>query len=1109
MRMIISRAVEWFSVISSRRLLAVLMLFAFTAGVAGTNTAFAQFTTARLGGNVTDNTGSAIPGAKVAVRETTSEYRQTLSTGVDGAYLFPSLPVGSYELTVEMPGFSSYIQSGIMLTLGQSASQNVTLQVGAVTQQVNVQANASLVTTDSSALGQLVGEKSMIALPLNGRQAQQLVFLIPGAVNVSSQNCGSGCEGGVLPGEQYAKINGGSSNGVAYLLDGVDYNDTYINANLPFPSPDALQEFNVQTANMSAVYGDATGGVVNIVTKSGTDAIHGDAFEFLRNYAMDARNYFATSPDPLKQNQFGVTIGGPILKSKLFYFGSYQGTRTNTAQNGLVAFVPTAAERQGDFSDILPGTQLMNPATGTPFPGNQIPMELLSPVAQYLLQQIPLPNGPGRQLTYNGAPAVQNTDEYLAKLDYNLGKHHLSGHYFQMNYNVPTILPPTSNVLAGNTETPQSLMLKNISIVDMYTISDRMLLSSYFGYTSQNGDTLSAAPFNMADAGVQIAQPTNFKPPLNLSVGGNFDIAAQLGAVGEWNRGDQSLREVATLTRGNHEIQFGGEAKRIRAPMGNIFQANGIFSFDNSLSGDNIADFILGNLSSFTQGGGLYLNFTGIDWSTFVQDDWKVSLRFTISAGLRWDPFIPYKDSEGRVACFVPGSQSVRYPNAPAGVIFGGSQHDPGCPASSIYDNLSNLGPRLGFASRLTADGKTSLRGGAGYYYEPPNTVAFEDVVGIPPFAPIVNLTDVNFSDPYGSAGVTNPFPAQFGPTNPGANATFPQNISFTQIFDRHFRLPQILTWNLTLERGIGANWLVRGAYLGNKASHLSGTGDQEAGLLQLNPAIYIPGQSTEANTQQRRKYPSFGFINSINSGVNSNYHALQVTGERRFNRGLSLLANFTWSRALNDFGPNGQPGAAGTNSCSCGRYFDYGPDAGDVNKIARLSGNYTLPQGHWKGIGGRLANGWSLTGSADWQTGFPFTVFSDDDNSFSAIGADRADLVSPDPHNALLSTSRSHTQLINEWFNTGDFAPNSIGTFGNSGKNNLRGPRYFDTDAALLKDTTVNERVTLQFRAEFYNLFNNVNFGLPDSGLTDSSFGQITSAQSPRILQMALKAVF
>ena len=290
--------------------------------------ALAQFTTARLGGMVTDKAGAAIAGAALRVEQVTTGYTQTGKAGSDGAYLFPSLPVGSYRLTAQMDGFTTYVQNGIQLTVGQTATQNITLQVGAVAQQVTVQANSSLVTTQSASVSQLISQESMIALPLNGREAQQLVFLTPGTVNVTSQYS---AEGGVFPGEQYAKTNGGGANGVYYLLDGVDYNDTYVNANLPFPNPDALQEFNIQTDNMSAAYGNATGGVVNIVTKSGTNQIHGDAFEFLRNYAMDARNYFATSPDPLKQNQFGGTIGGPILKDKLFYFGAYQGTRTNTA----------------------------------------------------------------------------------------------------------------------------------------------------------------------------------------------------------------------------------------------------------------------------------------------------------------------------------------------------------------------------------------------------------------------------------------------------------------------------------------------------------------------------------------------------------------------------------------------------------------------------------------------------------------------------------------------------------------------------------------------------------------------------------------------------------
>ncbi|MGB8479784.1 MAG: TonB-dependent receptor plug domain-containing protein [Acidobacteriaceae bacterium] len=941
-----------------------------------------------------------------------------------------------------------------------------------------------------------------------------MIFLIPGAINVSSQNCGANCEGGTFLTEQYAKVNGGGSNGVYYLLDGVDYNDTYINANLPFPNPDAVQEFNVVTNNMSAIYGNATGGVVNVVTKSGTDQIHGSAFEFLRNYALDARNYFATSPDPLKQNQFGGSVGGPILKNKLFYFGSYQGTRTSTSSNGLIQFVPTAAERTGDFSGLLPGTPLVDPSTSLPFPNNQIPPSKLSPVALYLLNYIPLPNGPGRQLTFNGSPLIQNTNEYLAKADYNAGKHHLSVHYFQMQYDVPISIPPASNILEINSNPAQSITLKNISVVDIYTLSQNFLLSSYFGYTSQNGGSLSNIPFNIATAGVNIAQPPTLPggkgPGIDVGVSGGLSIFGS--HYGAFNRGDQSLREIGTLIRGENSLQFGGEALRIRAPMANEYEKDGVFTFSNSLSGDNTADFLLGAVSSFTQGGGLYLDFTGIRWSAFVQDDWRVSPRLTVSAGLRWDPYFPYKDSLGRIACFVPGEQSVRFPNSPQGLIFGGTNHDPGCPQGSVFNNPWNLGPRLGFAYEVTADGKTSVRGGAGYYYESLNTVALQDVVGIPPFAPIVTLTDVNFSDPYGSAGVTSPFPAEFGPSNPGPNATFPQDITLYPVISRHFQLPRVLTWNLTLERGIGQSLLVRAAYMGSAGSRLSGTGDQEAGLLWVNPAIYIPGQSTEDNTQQRRIYPSFGPILSLDSAVHSNYHALQLTLEKRVSRGLSFLANYTWAKTLDDFGPGGSSGhqnPSGGNTCTCGRYFDYGPDSGDINKALNISGTYLFPRISFKGSADELVNGWELTGIATWLTGFPYTVFSDSDNSFSGIGADRADLTVPRVKDAVLSTGRSHAALVNQWFNTAAFTSNKIGTFGDSGKNILRGPRYFDTDLALLKNFNLEKDVSLQFRAEFYNALNNVNFGMPDSGLTDSAFGQLTYARSPRILQFSLKVIF
>jgi len=1105
-------------ILSRVRCKSALLFSSLLLTVMWATTAIAQYTTARLSGTVQDKTGAAVPGATVTVEQAGTGYRQEVKSGAAGEYLFPSLPVGSYQLTVELAGFSTYVQKGIGLEIGQAASQKVTLAVGAITQQVTVEGSSNRVTTDDAAISQVIDEKSMESLPMNGREAQQLVFLVPGAVDVSDQNCGANCEGGVLPGEQYAKVNGGGANGVYYLLDGVDYNDMYINANLPFPSPDALEEFNVQTDNMSAAYGNATGGVANVVTKSGTDHIHGDVFEYLRNYAMDAKNYFATSPNPLRQNQFGGTIGGPILKGKLFYFGSYQGTRQNTSANGQISQVPTMAERNGDFSALLPGTPLTNPNPNSPYQfnsNNMINPAAFDPTALYLLNHIPLPNdassGDPNQLLYNGAPSIQNTDEYLVKIDYNVGKHHLSGHYFYLKYVVPIIIPPASDILEGNSEDPQSQTLKNISVVDIYTISPRTLLNSYFGLTRKVGLTESPANFNIATAGANIPQPTNFPATLNVNVAGEFTVGEQ-PSPGTWNHSDISDREIVTLIKGPNELQVGGEWEHFNLPMGNSYQSDGNYSFGGDLSGNNLSDFLLGAASSFVQAGGLYLNFSGNDWSAFVQDNWHATSRLTLSAGVRWDPFFPYTDSKGRVGCFVPGAQSTRYPNAPQDLIFGGSHHDAGCPASSIYNNLSNVGPRFGFAYQLTADGKTSIRGGAGYYYQAPNGVAFEDVVGIPPFAPIVSITNTNFTNPYTAAGVTDPFPGSFGPVDPSATATFPQDIAFTQIFDRHFRLPQILTYNLTFEHEFGSSWFTRLEYAGNHGAHLGGTGDQESGLLQLNPSVYIPGQSTESNIQSRLIYPNYGFIASINSGVNTNYNAGQFEIEKRLGHGLAFQSNFTWSRSLNDYGPNGQPGTFGVygiNTCGCGRRLDYGPDAGDDNKVVRFSGNYAFPRVPIKGIVDQAINGWNLSSIANWQTGFPFTSFAEDDNSFSAMGNDRPDITVPNIKDTQLSTSRSHSALVNEWFNIADFVPNAVGTYGNIGKDSLRGPRLFSTDLALLKDGKVGERVTYEFRAEFYNVFNNVNFGAPDAGLQDSNFGQISSANDPRILQMALKVKF
>ncbi|MGA7471696.1 MAG: carboxypeptidase regulatory-like domain-containing protein [Candidatus Sulfotelmatobacter sp.] len=1085
---------------------------------------WAQYTTARLSGIVSDPSGAVVAGATITVQEVGTGYTQSTNSTSAGQYLFPSLPVGTYQITVSMAGYTSYVQKGIVLSLGQAAAQDVQLRVGRVEQQVVVNANSSLVTTDSATVGQLIDQREISQLPLNGRDVQQLVFLAPGTTNVTANYCAANCEGGVFPSEQYAKVNGGGANGVNYLLDGVDANDTYINANVPFPNPDAIQEFNLITGNMSASFGNAIGGVVNVVTKSGTDQIHGDVFEFVQNSALDASDYFSQGHvNPLKQNQFGGSVGGPIVKNRLFYFGSYQGTRFRTANNGQIATVPNATERTGDFSDVLPGTQLINPTSGSNYTNNQIPV---SPVATYILDHIPLPNGPNDQLTFNGGPDAQNTDEYLAKVDFNIGKHHLSGHYFQMGYTDPVFIPPSTNLLElrGDAE---HLVLKNVSVVDIYTITPTFLLSSYFGYNSENGTTLSSAPFSMADAGVNMAVPQNRgggdAAVLNVTVSGGGAFILPGTPYGVWNRGDQSLREIATWIKGKHEVQFGGEILRVRLPMGNQYQESGVFDFEN-LTGNPLADFELGAVSSFTQGGGLYLNVTGYRESLFAQDSWKATPRMLLTAGLRWDPFFPYTDSEGRVACFVPGAQSQRFPTAPVGMLFGGKNHDPGCPASSIYNNPRNFGPRLGFAYRITEDGNTSIRGGAGYYYEAPNTVAFEDVVGVPPFAPIINVGSspgsplVTLADPYGSSGTTNLFPGQFGPTNPSpSDAIFPTSgISFSQIFDRHFRLPMVLSWNLTAEHGFKQDWMLRVAYVGNSGHHLSGTGDQESGLLQLNPSHWDP-----VTQQEVPVYPAYGSIASINSGVDSNYNAAQITLTKRMTHGFSFLTNFTWAKELDDFAPiGGSPYL--TNSCSCGRDFDYGPSDDDLSKTFKINGEYMVPRISLPKAVDKIVNGWELSGTVSWQTGFPFTIFSGADNSLSGMLGDRADLAVASVQQAVLGSGRSHAAEVQEWFNTSAFVPNALQTFGDTGKNILRGPRFFDADLAAVKNAKITERLSMEFRAEFFNAFNNVNFGRPDGNLADigATYGEITGlagssssntygTAQPRIIQFAVKFSF
>ncbi len=1047
----------------------------------------AQFTTASLGGTIADSSGATVPEARVTVRNVGTGFAQTAVSAATGVFLFSRLPVGAYELRVEKQGFGTFTQTGIRLTVDQMATQNVTLTVGQVSEQVNVESSLELIATRSAAGGQVVEQRQIRELPLQGRRPERLIYLAAGTVDLGRNACRICGHGGVYPGQETAGVNGAGLAQVNFQLDGTSHNDTYLNAGLPFPNPDSVQEFNLQSSNFSAEYGNAAGGVVNIVSRSGTNDLHGSWFHFIRNGAMNSRQFFAPVQDSLKRNQFGGAIGGPIVKQKLFFFGTFQGTRLRNTPAGIIRFVPTAEQRRGDFSALLP-RQLVDPVSRQPVPGNLIPASRLNPVSKYFLDFIPLPNGPAGQVTFAGFPVQQTENQFMPKVDYTSGRHQLNGRYYFTDFDFPAGIDKV-NILAARSG--NAVRLQNISVNHTFAMSPTFLLTSTFGLNRQRGGSLSGAPFSFRDAGSKLLGPQDselkFPPSLNLSVTDGFSIGTS--HKGDFDRGDFTVREVATKIKGAHELRFGGEAVRVTNHISNSFQMMGNFTFNGQLSGNGLSDFMFGRASAFTQGGGEFKYLKGIRWGFFLQDNWRVSKRLSLNLGVRWDPYWAPYDREGRVVCFQPGGgqRSKRYPNAPVGMLYGG---DNSCPVAGHDANVGNVGPRLGFAYRLTDDGKTSLRGGVGAYYTPIQTSNFNPYTNIAPFAGTFSLQDLAFEDAYGSKGLANPFPANFGPRVPGPEFVFAPINDIRAYFTRDYRVPQLLTWSLRLERQFGKDWVGGLAYLGNKGTFQQVTLDQ-------NPAIFAPG-ATVGNTQQRRVYPNFGRVSRTDSGANTAFHSLQWNVEKRFGRGYSILTNYAWSRTIDDLN--------NINPFNRRAYRSLAVE--DIEHNFKFSNIWAVPNANVSsGAARRLLHGWQLNGIVVWQSGFPFSVASGRDNSFSAVNGDLADFLGG---NAALS-GRSRNDRVFKWFDTSLFTANTVGTFGNSGRNIIRGPKFFNADMGLIKDTAITERFQLQFRAEFFNVFNNPNFRLPNNNGASAQFGRITAVvdDNQRIVQLGMKLSF
>jgi hypothetical protein len=1052
----------------------------------------------QITGVVTDAHGASVPGAQVkAIQENTGFVRNAV-TATDGAYTLSSLPLGPYRLEVSANGFKSYVQRGIILQVAMNPEVNVALEVGALSQEIEVSVNAAMVETQSTGVSQVIDQRRVVDLPLNGRQPTELILLSGAAVQAPASDVASSKN---YPSSTTISVAGGQINGTYYLLDGGDHNDFFGTINLPLPFPDALQEFSVQTSTVPASYGVRGGAAVNAVTKSGTNQIHGDLFEFVRNGYFNARNFFAPTTDTLRRNQFGGTAGGPIVHNKLFFFGGYQGTRTRTAPQTRTDFVPTAAALAGNFN-VLESTacgrarSLTDPTTGKAFLGNFIDPSRFNPQALALLKYLPSTPDQSCGKVLFGIPDPVNEDQAIGRVDWTRSERHsLFGRYFLAKYSEPGVYDGHNLLLtnrAGLNDQVQSIVAG-----DTYSLSAGTIQSFHFAFTRKRVTRGPASGVPPASAiGLKIEDsPGNF-PDINVS--SHFETFCGTCATAKINNNTWQFADDVTLVRGRHQFAFGADVIYSQLQFQVKTQEDGSFGFDGSFTGDQLSDFLLGLPVNFVQGNATRMDLREHYFALYAQDNFRASSHLSFVAGIRWEPYFPEHDIYGRathfdVAAFAAGKQSRVFQNAPPGMFFAG---DPGMPDSGTKRHLADFAPRFGFIWDPAGNGRTSLRGSYGLFYDLPDMQFFDRFGFGPPWASTITITTPpgGFTDPYKTLPGGNPFPQPFPPKS---DAFFPPGAQFVGL-PLNIRPTYMQQWNLSLERQVSVNWLFSLSYLGNKSTHRWDT-------TQADPAVYMPGATT-GNTAARRLFtlinPTGGaLISSLilaDDGTNANYNALKVSANHRLSRNFSLLANYTWSHCISEGDFNSElSGLSYQNPYN--RNADRGNCVIDLRQIFNLSGFVTSPRFASGGLQKLLGN-WELSTIFRRKTGLWFSPSTGSDRSLTGVGADRPNIV---------GNTKLSNPTLDQWFNTAAFVPNAPGAYGNAGRNSLVGPASTTFDSALMRHFPITERVKVTFRVEAFNLLNHASFGNPTASLSSSNFGRILGAADPRILQFALKLDF
>lgn len=1103
---------------------------------------YAQRITGSITGNVKDESGAMVTTANVTATNTGTGFSRSAPVGADGIFLIQYLPVGNYTVTVEAAGFKKFVQQNVSIAVDQTTTLNVLLNVGAATQTVTVTEAPPLVDTSTAELGRTIAPAEIVGLPLVNRNAYAQLSLTPGVManSASQQSNANGTPNFVigLPSVD-VQVNGSIDGGnpeVSFYLDGGLNINGIRNYGNQLPNPDALEEFRVETSNFSAQYGHMSAAVVTAVTKSGTNQIHGTLFEFNRNTDFNASPWNSLTKAPYHRNNFGLVFSGPVKRDKAFFLFSYAGLRQVVGQQLTGAVVPSSNERLGDFTAdsfkvYMPGTKTQVMGTNSS-PNcqvatlNCVPATLLDKTAAVLLNGsnnnavIPLPNIAGNGWTgYYTGPTDDN--EYLGKYDQTVGsKDHVAVTYF--------FIRTTQNAFGNGNfiwDVNQSYTDQtNANISDVHTFSATTANQAWLTFTRAAGGRVNLPAVSLGDLGSSFTIQGPKGLP-QLSVSGYFGVGGAL--AGPVTTSDfYSFRDMVSMIKGKHSLNFGGELALDKGMfVGNLYNF-GVFNFSSSApttTGNALADFITGQVNTMEQDTPYHTLMSAWHTGLFIQDNYRITPRFTANLGVRWDIDTPPVETHNYTAGFVPGQQSTVVPSAPLGMVFPG---DKGIGRGIVGTKWYHVAPRIGFAWDPWGDGKTAIRAGAGIFYGTTSGNEWNQPGNAQPYAVRQTFNSVHsLSDIYNPKMVTgatssfpngNIFPYTYDPAHP--RFLVPASI---ESFSPDFKWPFIYQFNLAVQRQLPGQFSLTTAYVGTLSRNVPT-------MIDGNYAPYAPGASTSQSSINARRPYDPGILGQnifLISNQTASYHSLQISAGRPLTKNLMLNGFYVWSHAIQ----SSNESAIGQMTAQdfANLWEEKGPMDADRRSIATISGMWKID--YYRGTNffmKQVVNGWTLSPIYYLQSGSPFTVSTGSNKNFDSANANRPNLVAG--VNAFLDPHRPRADAAKAWFNTAAFVANGPGVpggigpggaDGNEPRGYLRGPGYRDLDLGFFRDIRITERITFQLRGEATNVLNMVSLNNPSGtsgppptvGATPSSstFGRITSASSPRLMQVGGRLTF